>query len=152
MRIWFHIATVDNMILSIHISCVFITSFLTASQHAGCNLRALNTNGMKPSLGASSSPKTAWWIVLANFFIFPVTESLSPMHRSQSSFSLANFGKINNKSLALERWSAESCLSRFRTCVPLSLIISHLIHKSLISRFQEYSRWGLKTGKFWWTA
>lgn len=104
--------------------------------------------------GASSSQKTAWWIkkVVAKFFIFSVTESLSPMQRSQFSFSLENLKKINNKSLTLERWSAESCLPRFRACVPLSLIISHLLHKSLSSLFQEYSWWGLKKRKFWWTV
>lgn len=96
----------------------------------------------------------AWWIkeVLANSFIFPVTESLSPMQWSQSGFSSENLKKINNKSLTLERWNAESCFPRFRTCVPLSLIISHLLHKSLSSLFQEYSRWGLKKRKFWWTV
>lgn len=42
----------------------------------------------------------------------------------------------------LGSWSAESCLPRFRTCcVPLSLIISHLLHGSLSNLFWEYSHW-----------
>lgn len=78
---------------------------------------------------------------------------VSKSHAEKSvQFFPENLQKINNKSLMLERWSAESRLPRFRTCVPLSLIISHLLRKSLSSLFQEYSWWGLKKRNFWWTA
>lgn len=104
--------------------------------------------------GASSSQRAAWWIkqVLANSFIFPIPGSLSPTQRSQSSFSLEDLQQINNQSLILKRWNAESCLPLLRTCVLLSLIISHSLPKTLSSLSQEYSWWGLEKKKFWWTV
>lgn len=85
-------------------------------------------------------------------YLFSYRIFKSHAEKSVQFFPWKSQKKINNKSLTLERWSAESCLPRFRACVPLSLIISHLLHKSLSSLFQEYSWWGLKKRKFWWTV